>query len=379
MFLAVAGLATFGASCSKSDDNGGGGTTQLVVSADKSSVEEGTSVTFTAKADGKTESGADFYVEGTKVANPYKFETPGSYKVVAKKANFKDSNAITITVTKKGEEPQPEKKTLVLTASATTAEVGQPVTFSVKDNENAAVAGATITLNGATVANPWTATEAGTYKFKASKADYNDSAEVTVIVTAPTTVGENQIMIAGNIYDLDYSRMLIDAYNTGTAQAPNFVLRKYDLNGGGYAYMYTFFAVNSDAEGAATAEVYTHLNFFIPQVEGQATKTPFNTPPAEWGFYNYFTYVGDDLYSEADESLELAWGARVEGEEGYFALEASGQFTVAPSAFQVKYNKEVDALYYRSVAAPTAATRSIKNVNMNKVKNNTSGLVRAKF
>ncbi len=180
MFLAVAGLATFGASCSKSDNSKPDpDKKQLSISASPNgTIEEGTSVTFTAKVDGKEESGAEFHVDGKKVANPYKFEKEGSYKVVAKKSNFNDSNAITITVTKKGE---PGVKSLVLTGPSE-AKVGADVTFVVKDNNGASVGGYKLMLNGAEVANPWKAT-AGVHKFKATKADYTDSNEVTVTVT----------------------------------------------------------------------------------------------------------------------------------------------------------------------------------------------------
>ena len=274
MFLAVAGLATFGASCSKSDDNGGGGSTKLVVSADKTSVEEGTAVTFTAKADGKTESGADFYVNNGKVTNPYTFDTAGTYKVVAKKAGFTESDAITITVTENGGEvPQPEKKTLVLTAAPATVEVGDTVTFLVKDNDNVTVADATITLDGTPITeNPWMATVAGTYTFKATKADYNDSAEVTVTVTAATELPENYTKVNGVVTEItNFKRVYINGVRNAGGQFQPYI---YTEDGDTFSIVtYELGALN--AEGTQYIS-RTSSMFITNQVIGQPYMFPAN-------------------------------------------------------------------------------------------------------
>lgn len=182
MFLAVAGLATFGASCSSSDDNGGGGSTTLTLSADKTSVNEGDSVTFTVKNDGKAETGADLYIGSEKIANPYKFDKKGEYKVVAKKSGATDSAAVTITVTEKGV----ELKTLKFTADKTEVSVGDDVKFTVKDEANADVADVKITLAGTQVSNPWKATAVGSFEFTAAKDGYK-SEKVTVTVVKKIT------------------------------------------------------------------------------------------------------------------------------------------------------------------------------------------------
>ncbi|WP_413511349.1 hypothetical protein [Myroides odoratus] len=181
MFLAVAGLATFGASCSSSDDNGGGKNPQLALSADKTTVNEGDSVTFTVKADGKAETGAELYIGSEKITNPYKFATKGEYKVVAKKSGATESAAVTINVVEKGV----EIKTLVLSVDKTAVTVGGKVKFTVKDNKGASVAGFKIKqVGGADVTgDEWTAQAAGTFKFVASKEDYTGSNEVSVVVT----------------------------------------------------------------------------------------------------------------------------------------------------------------------------------------------------
>ncbi len=194
MFLAVAGLATFGASCSSSDDNAPE-QKQLTLSSDAkdNTVVEGTTVKFSAKVDGKEEAGAEFYVNDTKVSNPYKFDTEGSYKVVAKKDKFKPSAVMTITVTKDGQPPV-EKRTLVLTADKEAVFVGGKVKFTVKDDLGAAVAGFKIKqVGGAEITgDEWTATAAGDFKFVASKDNYEGSNEVSVAVT----VDPNALVLA---------------------------------------------------------------------------------------------------------------------------------------------------------------------------------------
>ncbi|MDR0224382.1 MAG: hypothetical protein LBI32_04920 [Myroides odoratus] len=181
MFLAVAGLATFGASCSSDDSKGGDDLKQLSISSDakNNTVVEGSSVTFTAKVGDKVESGATFYVDGTKATNPYKFEKEGSYSVVAKKDKFKDSAAITIKV----EKPGVAQKSLVLTSDKETVKVGEKVTFTVKDNEGAVISDAVIKQgNVAVEGNSWTATAEGAFKFKATKDGYVASGEAVVVV-----------------------------------------------------------------------------------------------------------------------------------------------------------------------------------------------------
>ncbi len=188
MFLAVAGLATFGASCSSSDDNGGGKDPQLTLKADKTSIKVDETVKFTVEVAGKAETGAELYKDGTKIANPYKFTEEGEFNIVAKKKGALDSQAVKITVTKDGNGGK--EKTLTLTADKTAVKVGEKVTFTVKDNEGTVITDATIKQGNVTVeGGSWTATATGTFKFKATKTGYTASGEVSVEVTEPTFEG----------------------------------------------------------------------------------------------------------------------------------------------------------------------------------------------
>ncbi|TDS62100.1 hypothetical protein [Myroides indicus] len=176
MFLAVAGLATFGVSCSSSDDSGNGGNggdeKTLSLSADRKEIKEGESVTFTVKVGDKVESGAEFYIGSDKISNPHKFDAAGEYKVVAKKEGFKDSNAVTVKVTKEGVDPEPEAKLVLELDNEGTITEGDEVSFTVMNEKNLPVTDAVIYVNDKAITGTSFKTEApGTYTAIAKKGD----------------------------------------------------------------------------------------------------------------------------------------------------------------------------------------------------------------
>lgn len=194
MFLAVAGLATFGTACSSSDDSGTS-EPQLELKANKTGVKVNEEVTFTVTADGKNVDGASLTIDGVAVTGmKQSFKEEREYKVVASKSGFKTSGAVTIKVSK--DATPPVQKQLVLSADKTAIKVGEVVAFSV--NETGAVITGT---NGATVVDgKFTATAAGTFVFKATKTgDFIDSNSVTVTVTGATTALVLKIADAGNL------------------------------------------------------------------------------------------------------------------------------------------------------------------------------------
>lgn len=213
MFLAVAGLATFGASCSSDDNKNDDPKQKDLVLSGKTDVKEGDAVTFTVKVGDKAEAGTDLYVAGEKVSNPYTFTKKGEFKVQAKKNGFNDSNVLTVKVSDK-DVVGPDPKTLVLSVvGGNEVMVGQDVVFLVKDNEGATVTGATIKKANATVANPWTATEAGTFKFVASKDGYENSNEISVVVKEAPVVEENFVKIGNDAQSITVAQMSVNAQN----------------------------------------------------------------------------------------------------------------------------------------------------------------------
>jgi len=258
MFLAVAGLATFGASCSSSDDNDGGEKKKDLVLSGKTDVKEGDAVTFTVKVGDKAEAGTDLYVAGEKVSNPYTFAKVGEFKVQAKKNGFNDSNVLTVKVSEK-DIVGPGKKSLKLSVDKTAIKLGEEVVFTVKDNEDAAVEGFVLKQNGVTITSPWKPTAAGAYKVIATKDDYNNSNEVTVVVTETVVVPEsNYIKINGEYIDITAKQMVVNA------QKVNGQYRIFEYPGENGGEPYAIFTINL---GTLTGNNYNQLSRTIVVVE----------------------------------------------------------------------------------------------------------------
>ncbi|MEK6450155.1 MULTISPECIES: hypothetical protein [unclassified Myroides] len=213
MFLAVAGLATFGASCS-SDDNSDEPVKveagQLAVKADKTEINAGESVKFSVTLDGKEEKGSELFIGDEQIYTPHKFEKAGEFEVVAKKKGAKDSAAVKITV--KGEstgEPQPGEETLVLkgVTEAGEVKVGAKLAFSFTDAEGVNVDGAKLHKNGVEIAGTeYVVTEADaktTLKFTAKKGELVSNEIVYTVKALPTKLTTNFFSYDGVQYEVD--------------------------------------------------------------------------------------------------------------------------------------------------------------------------------
>jgi plastocyanin len=354
MFLAVAGLATFGVSCSSSDDsgNGGGGggdEKTLSLSADKKEIKEGESVTFTVKVGDKAESGAEFYIGSDKISNPHTFDTEGEYKVVAKKEGFKDSNVVTVKVTKEGD-VTPDPKTLVLKASPATVSVGETVNFTVQA-DGQFIADATIKLNGETVSNPWTATEVGTFKFKASKEGYEDSSEVTVTVNEAAALPENYVKVGDDFGEINNTRYSVNAVNI----EGSWVIYEYqdvDDAGNPDGEPYAVFTVDL---GKVEGQYYEYRS--ILQVVVEQTDPEFYLFPGDNGVQTYFvSAIAADFTGGGDQPVieEIPF----EGLERMMFSRAQAATTldyfISSSAAEVKFLGDFD----------TSAGMSVDPVNL---------------
>lgn len=173
---------------------------KLELSADKNSILVGETVTFKVQSQGK-DVVADIYVDGAKVTNPYKFEKKGSFNVVAKKANYTDSNVVSVVVNEGNVEPEPE---LELTVDKNSLTVGGVVTFTVK-SKGVVVTGTTITANGATIGNPWTTNTVGKFEIQANKTGYKASNKLEVNVVSAT----NYIKHNGVYYNADKAHLSV--------------------------------------------------------------------------------------------------------------------------------------------------------------------------
>lgn len=169
----------------------------LTVFADKSLVNEGDVVFFSAKNGGKEVSEVAYYVDDKQSANQFRFVKHGAYSVVAKKNGYIDSKPITVNVSDVVIEPG--SKQLVLIASKDRAYVGDLVVLSVHDGEGI-IHDATITQLGyGEVPNGrWIPSVAGTYNFKASKKGSKESEVISVIVDKLGDLDKNFVrLVAG--------------------------------------------------------------------------------------------------------------------------------------------------------------------------------------
>ncbi len=360
MFLAVAGLATFGVSCSSSDDSNPGkdddnpgGVKTLALSADKSSVKEGESVTFTVKVGDKAEAGAELYIGTDKISNPHTFDAAGEYKVVAKKEGFKDSNVVTVKVTKEGE---PGTETLVLKAVPATVSVGGTVNFTVQVGSQF-IADATIKLNGETVSNPWTATEAGTFKFKASKEGYESSNEVTVTVEEVVVPEGNFIQVGNDTYN-------IDSADLGVFTNANNEAILYTAGEGEDSFDYVIFRLYGNIEGTE-GEEYGSLTMAVVIPEGTTQLLwPQDAPEGDVLLVNSFVVREGGIIAQTGENenftASLGWGDKA-------GQTTPGQvmFEVAAEEFSMEYEGEYEGLYAipQSGGSTIAKTKGVVKLN----------------
>lgn len=100
--LLSSAIVLFFASCSSSDDNKGGGggpDKKLVLQVNgETNVLENTSVLFKILENKEEIKDAQLYAGDNLISNPHIFTTEGTYKVVAKKEGYVDSNVVTIKV-----------------------------------------------------------------------------------------------------------------------------------------------------------------------------------------------------------------------------------------------------------------------------------------
>ncbi|MTG99077.1 hypothetical protein GJV76_13195 [Myroides sp. BIT-d1] len=180
MFIFVATLATFGISCS-SDDNSTDDKKeekQLVLKADKLEVKVGEAVNFSAELDNKKIDGVKILINDQPGSLKHVFKEAGTFKVVATKAGYRNSNPINVVVTENANK-------IILKADKSKVEVGEKVTFTAQaggaDLKDFKVSFADGTeINGTS----WIADKAGSFKFFAFKEGLENSDNVEITVTA---------------------------------------------------------------------------------------------------------------------------------------------------------------------------------------------------
>lgn len=209
-FSLLALVLTGTVSCSSDDNSSEKQKMQTLElsSLNGTNVEVNASVTFTVAIGTTAVEDAHIYVNGKQSTNPFTFTEVGSYKVVAKKEGYNDSNEITITVTEAG-----NTKTLVLEASKSNVAVDEQVAFTVKDGENT-VTDADLYIGSTKISTPYIFTTAGEYQVVAKKQGFQDSNIVTITVEEAADTGvigtwipvNVKVTIFGEVMDMPYPK-----------------------------------------------------------------------------------------------------------------------------------------------------------------------------
>lgn len=352
MFLAVAGLATFGASCSSSDDNGGDDKKTLTLSADKTSVKVDETVTFTV-----SEKDAELYVEGKKISsNSTKFDKEGSYKVVAKKNGFNDSNVVTIKVIKDGTPGEPgdnEKETLKLTILPTEVTLGNAVSFVVYEGTTDVSSSAKIFVNGSEITGAsYTATAVGTYAVVAKKEGANDSAEKTFEVTEAPTVPESNFFAAGSdIENIEEVRLYAHA------NAQNQILVYSDIVEGKDMAIFELVSFGDD-EG-----IFSMMIAVEQPEDAEGIITPKLAVDLDLVHGPLGAYAAFGSGTEVDATQEAGFGYNFVADANGASVPGNVVFGLEDTALEAAYEGEFTGLFALNVSAKGVKSSKGKYVN----------------
>ncbi|QEE48189.1 hypothetical protein FUA48_00930 [Flavobacterium alkalisoli] len=224
-FLALAATAAF-TSCSNDDDSGnnsGNEVTAIDLTSSTESIVLGEgSFTFTVKdQNGNTVTDATLTANQTAITSPWTPEAIGTYTIKATYGQLTDE--LTVTVNEQGN----TVTAINLTASAESVEAGTAVTFTVTDQDNAVVTGATLTANDTPITSPWTPEISGEYVIVATLGELTVAINVTV-TDAPQT--ENIFTVNGTEYQTTNNVLIY----FGTDAGVNYwVLASYSSTGEG--------------------------------------------------------------------------------------------------------------------------------------------------
>lgn len=357
MFLAVAGLATFGASCSSDD----GGTPPppdkvLTAKASPSTVEVNKEVTFSATSEGKAVDGVSFYLGETKLNNPHKFDAKGTYKVVAKKEGFKESAAITVTVTEAGnpgDGEDGEKKTLTLTIAPAEVTLGQSVTFIVMEGTANVTADAEIYVNGAlNSGSTYTATEVGEYAVVAKKEGANDSVEKTFTVVEAPVVPESNFFAAGSdIENIEEVRLYAHA------NAQNQILLYSDIVEGKDMAIFELVSFGDD-EG-----IFSMMIAVEQPEDAEGIITPKLAVDLGLMHGPLGAYAAFGSGAEVDATQEAGFGYNFVADANGASVPGNVVFGLEDTALEAAYEGEFRGLFALNVAAKGVKSSKAKYIN----------------
>lgn len=321
LFLAMASTTMF-VSCGSDDSDGGSsGATSITLSSNLTTIGVGQSVTFTVtdNLENNVTSTSTFTANGVELDdNTFTPTTEGAYTIVATNGDLTSQIVITVT--------GPVVNAITLSASLTTIEVGQSVTFTVTDNlTNDVTSTSTFTANDVAFTGPTYAfTTAGTFNVVAKNGDLT-SAAVVVTVTAPV-VAAGKYTFGGEDYEVhnmffrahSASGTGVTVLNFGTEEAPD------------YRSLWMGVSYNGPEADIATATHYFQYYFTIPvlydgtaftlQFPGDAEaalydvyadydQVPFDLSTVDGAVITFNEFEFDETSASSDNAAEFTAGS----------------------------------------------------------------------
>lgn len=183
---------------------------------------------------------------------------------------------------------------IVLAANVTAVEVGQPVVFTVTDNNaNVVTSTSTILVNNVEITgSTFTPTEAGSFAIKATHKNSKDvvleSNTVTITVTEPAPPTAGKFTYEGNDYALD--NMGFAVHGSGS----NITVLNFAEEGQPAEYVSLWVGYAYSGDDAQTSLNYYSYYFTLPATVVDGTVTEINFPgEAEATFLDLTVYIND--------------------------------------------------------------------------------------
>ena len=228
---------------------------------------------------------------------------------------------------------------IVLTASATTIDLGQPVTLSVKDNNGKDVTARATFFDGTTaVTSPYTPTTVGPHSLTAKLDNLTSPA---VVVTVNAVAGSNSIFINGTNNSLD-----------------NSILALWGQNEDG-TLLWSMLTFDAGADGGPLFDPTTR-NHYIDVEFTTAADIPDFPTTAESTFNNIFEVFinGTEVTLAEITGGEITLGAWPSAINMPHAFEATANY--GTSSLEVNFNKNWLGFYDDTAPAPEAKGLSKK-------------------
>lgn len=226
--------------CSSDDNNKELEIETLILKSNKKIVDQGDSIEFSVNSDKQINIEDVTLVCNNKVIkSPYVFDQAGKFVVIAKKKGYNDSNSIEITVNESG------IPNLVLTVNRQTFDIGDKVTFTIKDHKGNQVNNAKIfneTTKEELQGDTYEANDLGVFTFITKAEGYNDSSAISFEVKSVFSINNYK-------YSIDYFLISVEVEDIKDTNGKNKIVDKvFFLDDGTPCNLYAYYIVGKSGD-----------------------------------------------------------------------------------------------------------------------------------